>query len=191
MNNWNITGGMNIACGNDVVGGNDVIATNELNGKTLKITSTSVFTGDITAPNIYTKDEINSLLSSKGSTAALARKQDTIAITTTISLQQVNAMGSVFCNKVVCSSSVDTQTATPRFKVNTNTEVMSLTSSLIRLISPMLIEQGCKIQNGLSVGSYSLVDPSLWVETASFLNGNFYSSNNITAGAIFMLQMVL
>ena len=141
MNNWNITGGMNIACGNDVVGGNDVIATNELNGKTLKITSTSVFTGDITAPNIYTKDEINSLLSSKGSTAALARKQDTIAITTTISLQQVNAMGSVFCNKVVCSS-VDTQTATLRFKVNTNTEVMSLTSSLIRLISPIFDRTG-------------------------------------------------
>ena len=52
MNNWNITGGMNIACGNNVVGGNDVIATNELKGKTLKISSTSVFDGDITAPNI-------------------------------------------------------------------------------------------------------------------------------------------
>ena len=65
MNNFSITGGMNIACGNDVVGGNDVIATNELKGKTLKITSTSVFDGNITAPNIYTKGEVNNLLSNK------------------------------------------------------------------------------------------------------------------------------
>ena len=181
MNNWSITGGMNIACGNDVVGGNDVIATNDLKGKYFKITPTSTFDGDITAPNIYTKSEVNTLLLDKASTSALADKQNKITIVSTIELQQVNAVGTIFCNRLV-SNSIDTQSATLRFRVNTNTDVLSLTSYLIRLISPILIEQGCKIQNGLSVGSYSLVNPSLWVETASIMNGIIYSSNNLTAG---------
>ena len=80
-------------------------------------------------------------------------------------------------------TSLETPTATIRFKVNTNTEVMSLTSSLIRLFSPVLINQGCKIQNDLSIGSYSPSDPNLWVETSSIQNGNIYAGNNITAGA--------
>ena len=182
MNNFSITGGMDIACARHLVAGSNVVATDELQGRTLKITTTSVFDGNITAPNIYTKDEVNGLLSNKASTTALSGKQDTIAITTTLSLQQLNAMGSVFCAKLV-SSAMETSSTTIRFRVSTNTEVASLTAALISLKSPVLIEQGCKIQNELSVGSYSLITPSLWVETASFLNGNFYSSNNITAGS--------
>ena len=163
---------MDIACGRHLVAGSNVVATDELQGRTLKITTTSVFDGNITAPNIYTKDEVNGLLSTKLSSADLSAKQNTITITSSITLQALTALGTVSCSKLAAEN-METPTATIKFRVSTSTEVARLTAALISLKSHVLIEQGCKIQNGLSVGSYSLADPSLWVETASFLNGNF------------------
>ena len=59
---------------------------------------------------------------------------------------------------------------------------MTLTSLLIRLFSPVQIDQGCKIQNNLSLGSYSPSNPTLWIETTAIQNGSITTSNNITAG---------
>ena len=77
---------------------------------------------------------------------------------------------------------METPTATIRFRVNTNTEVVTLTAAVIRLISPVLIEQGCKIQNNLSLGSYSSTNPNRWIKTTSIQSGSLTTRNNITAG---------
>ena len=65
MNNWDIAGGRNIGVANDIGAGNDIVAANRLRGKYLEITSTSTFTGDIPAPNIHTKTQVDSLLTGK------------------------------------------------------------------------------------------------------------------------------
>ena len=57
--------------------------------------------------------------------------------------------------------------------------MLSLSSLLTRLITPVLIEQGCKIKNGLSVGAYSLYDPTLWQESASITDTGSYFNNTI------------
>ena len=44
------------------------------------------------------------------------------------------------------------------------------------------IDQGCKIQNNLALGSYSLSYHNLWVETTAIQNGSITTSSNITAG---------
>ena len=148
---------------------NDNTFYNSVNSQlALKANSADVYTRSET----YTQSQINT---------ALSAKQNTITITSSITLQALTALGTVSCSKLA-SDNMETPTATIKFRVSTSTEVARLTAALISLKSPVLIEQGCKIQNELSVGSYSLITPSLWVETASFLNGNFYSSNNITAG---------
>ena len=59
---------------------------------------------------------------------------------------------------------------------------MTLTSLLIRLFSPVQIDQGCKIQNNLSLGSYSPSNPTLWIETTAIQNGSITTSNHTTAG---------
>ena len=61
MNNWDIGGARNIGAANDLGEGNDIVEANELKGRNLEITSTSTFTSDISAPNIYTKTEVDSL----------------------------------------------------------------------------------------------------------------------------------
>ena len=50
------------------------------------------------------------------------------------------------------------------------------------MLQPVYIDQGCKIQNNLSLGSYSLSNPNLWVETTAIQNGSITTSNDITAG---------
>ena len=70
---------MDIACARHIVASSNVVATDELQGRTLKITSTSVFNGNISAPNIYNEGVIDTLLLNKASTTALSGKQDTIA----------------------------------------------------------------------------------------------------------------
>ena len=56
-----------------------------------------------------------------------------------------------------------------------------------------MIEQGCKIQNGLglSVGAYSLVDPSLWVESASITDGGSYFNNTIPTNRVYETLLFL
>ena len=58
---------------------------------------------------------------------------------------------------------------------------MSLTNLLIKLMQPVYIDQGCKLQNGLSLGSYA--SPTLWTQSTGIQDGNITTSNNITAGA--------
>ena len=60
--------------------------------------------------------------------------------------------------------------------------VMTLTSLLIRLMQPEQIDQGCKIQNNLSLSSYSPSNPTLWIETTAIQNGSITTSNHTTAG---------
>jgi hypothetical protein len=88
MHNWDITGGRDIACGRHIVAGSNVVATDELKGRTLKITTTSVFDGNISAPNIYTKDEVNGLLSGYATTSSVSGLQP-ISSTTALSLASI------------------------------------------------------------------------------------------------------
>ena len=63
MNNYNIAGCRNIGANNDIYAINDLYANDKLKGNCLEITPTSTFTGDILAPNMYTKTKVNQLLS--------------------------------------------------------------------------------------------------------------------------------
>ena len=85
-------------------------------------------------------------------------------------------------NKIIASYVEPTTGGTcMNFNIS-STAVMTLTTLLIRLFSPVQIDQGCKIQNNLSLGSYLPSSPSLWVETTVIQNGSITTSNNITAG---------
>ena len=44
------------------------------------------------------------------------------------------------------------------------------------------IDQGCKIQNNLSLVSYSPSNPILWIETTAIQNASTTTRNHITAG---------
>ena len=63
-----------------------------------------------------------------------------------------------------------------------STAVMALTATLIRLMQPVQIDQGCEMQNNLLLGSYSSNNPNLWIEATSIQSGSITTSNNITAG---------
>ena len=85
------------------------------------------------------------------------------------------------CNKVVARY-VEPLTGGTFMNFNSSsTAVMALTATLIQLMQPVQIDQGCKIQNNLSLGSYSLPS-NLWVETTAIQSGSITTSNNITAG---------
>ena len=81
MNTYDIAGGRNIGTNNDINAINSISATRKSKGYCLESTSTSTFTGNILAPNIYTKTEVNQLLSNKASssdlTSAIAGEADT------------------------------------------------------------------------------------------------------------------
>ena len=70
MNSYDIGGGRKL--NNDISAVNDITANNKSKGKTLEMTLTSTFTGDITAPNVYTKTQVNNLLTGKASAAAIS-----------------------------------------------------------------------------------------------------------------------
>ena len=44
------------------------------------------------------------------------------------------------------------------------------------------MNQECKIQNNLSLGSYSPSKPTLWIERTAIQNGSIATNNHITAG---------
>ena len=117
------------------------------------------------------------MLSGYATTSSVSGLQ-TITSTTALSLASIALTGSISCNKVIAPV-LESSVATLSLKVNTNTEVLSLSSLLTRLYTPVMIEQGCKIKNGLSVGAYSSVTPSLWVESASFMDDGSYFNNSI------------
>ena len=57
------------------------------------------------------------------------------------------------------------------FNVST-VSVMSLTTLLIQMMQPVSIDQGCKMQTNLSLGSYSSSKPHLRVESTLNQNGS-------------------
>ena len=60
MNNYDMGGGRSIRANNDINEINKI--TTNMKSKCLEMTSTSTDTGDISAPKIYTKTEVNQLL---------------------------------------------------------------------------------------------------------------------------------
>ena len=60
-----------------------------------------------------------------------------------------------------------------RLKTNANSSAV---------MQPVFIDQGCMIQTTLSLGSYSLTNPFLRIETTTIQNGSITTSNNINAG---------
>ena len=57
-----------------------------------------------------------------------------------------------------------------------------LTNSINSMMQHIYIDQGCKIQSNLSLGSYSPSNPTQWLEMTAIQNGSITTSNNITAG---------
>ena len=57
-----------------------------------------------------------------------------------------------------------------------------LTNSINNMMQHIYIDQGCKIQNNLSLGSYSPSSRTLWIETTAIQNGSITTRNHITAG---------
>ena len=50
------------------------------------------------------------------------------------------------------------------------------------MMQQFYFDQGCKIQNNLSFGSYSQSNPILWIETTTIQNASITTSNHITEG---------
>ena len=114
--------------------------------------------------------------------ALLAAKQSSIASTTALSLSSITTSGSMTANKII-TRFFEPPTGSTDLNFNaSSTAVMTLNSLLIRLMQPVQIDQGCKIQNILSLGSYSPSNPNLWIETTAIQNGSITTSNNITVG---------
>ena len=112
----------------------------------------------------------------------LSEKQDSITLTSSLTLSAITLTGSMIGNKIIASYYEPTTGGTfMNFNIS-STAVMKLTTLLIQLFSPVQIDQGCKIQNNLSLGSYSPSNPNLWIETTVIQNGSITTSNNITAG---------
>ena len=152
-----------------------------IKAKNLEITTTSTFTGNISALNIYTKTDVDGLLAVKVSSSdiptALADKQDKNTLTSSLTLSSITFTGTLSCNKVVARY-FEPLTAGTFMNFNiSSTAVMALTATLIRLMQPVQINQGCKIQNNLSLGSYSPSNPNLWIDTTSIQNGSITMSN--------------
>ena len=59
--------------------------------------------------------------------------------------------------------------------------LMTLTTLLIQMMQLVYIDQVCKLNNDLSLGSYSPSNPNLYIETTAIQNGNITTSNNINA----------
>ena len=122
----------------------------------------------------FSQTEINNKLADK--------KQVSITLTSSLTLSAITLTGSMIGNKIIASYYEPTTGGTfMNFNIS-STAVMALTATLIRLMQPVQIDQGCKIQNNLSLGSYSSTNPNLWIETTSIQSGSITTSNNITAG---------
>ena len=136
--------------------------------------STKANSADVyTKLQTFSQTEINNKLS---------EKQDSITLTSSLTLSAITLTGSMIGNKIIASYYEPTTGGTfMNFNIS-STVVMALTATLIRLMQPVQIDQGCKIQNNLSLGSYSSTNPNLWIETTSIQSGSITTSNNITAG---------
>ena len=94
MHIYDIAGGRNIGINNASNAINDINAkTKNQKGRTWEITSTSTFTGGISAPKIYTKTEVNQLLTGSASsfdiTAAIPETADTSTTCTKSDLENL------------------------------------------------------------------------------------------------------
>ena len=103
---------------------------------------------------------VNDLLVDKASTSALSDKQDKLTLASSLTVAAITLTRTISCNQVIARY-FETGTTAMTFKVCTNTDVMSLTASLIRLYSPVQIDQGCKTHTKLSLGYYSPSNPNL------------------------------
>ena len=134
---------------------------------TTKANSAEVYTRSET----YTQSQINS---------ALSGKQDSITSTTGLSLGSITTSGSTAANKII-SRFIEPPTGSTDLNFNiSSANIMTITNLLIKLMKPVYIDQGCKIDNGLSIGAYA--SPTLWTETIGLQGGNITASNNINAG---------
>ena len=85
----------------------------------------------------------------------LSEKQDSITLTSSLTLSAITLTGSVIVNKIIANYYEPTTGGTfMNFNIS-STAVVALTATLIRLMQHVQIDQGCKIQNNLSLGSYS------------------------------------
>ena len=78
MNNYNIAGGRNIWAKNNISAIDDLMVNNLFKEWYLDISHTSTFTGKISTPHIYTKTQVNQLLTriatSTDITSAISRE---------------------------------------------------------------------------------------------------------------------
>ena len=149
---------------------NDQTFYNTINNKLdTKANSADVYTKLST----FSQSEINALLSAK---------QTSITSATTLSFSSIITSGSTTANKIITRYFEPPVGYTDLNFNASSTAVMTLTSLLIRLLPPVQIDQGCKIRNNLSLGSYSPSIPTLSIETTAIQNDNITTSKNTDAG---------
>ena len=80
MHNYDIGGGRHIRMNSNIHAVADIMANNIINGMYLEISQTSTVTNDISAANIYTKTQVDTLLTRKANpsdiTLAIKKKTD-------------------------------------------------------------------------------------------------------------------
>ena len=131
----------------------------------------------------YTKQEANELLSAK---------QPTILPTTSLSLNSITASGTVTANQIISrfysppTGDSDIQLKADQVYFGKTAIFISATSAAIKLWSPVYVDQGLKVQNGLSIGSTSPSDLEAWVEKIALnQNGNITTTGLLTASNIY------
>ena len=144
------------------------------NDNTLYNTRNHQLASKANSADVYTQlqtciqNEINSKLS---------EKQDSITLTSSLTLSSITTAWSMTSNKIIVRYFEPPTGGTfMNFNISSTAE-MTLTTLLIRLFSPVQIDQGCKIQNNLSLGSYSPSNPHLWVETTVIQNGSITTAS--------------
>ena len=131
-------------------------------------------------------NSVNSQLALKANSAdvstALSGKQASITSSSSLSLASITTTGSTTADKII-SRYFEPPTGSTDLNFNiSSANIMTITNLLIKLMKPVYIDQGCKIDNalGLSIGTYT--SPTLWAESIGIQGGNITTSNNINAG---------
>ena len=119
-------------------------------------------------------------------------KQPSILPTTSLSLNSITASGTVTANQIISrfysppTGDSDIQLKASEVYFGNPAIFISATSAAIKLWSPVYVDQGLKVQSGISIGSTSSSNPEAWVEKIALKqNGDITTTGFLTASNIY------
>ena len=150
----------------------------------------------------YTKTEVDDALDAKANQSttymktevnvALTAKQRSFLSTTFLLLNSITTSGTVTANQIISrfysppTGYTDIELRASQVYFGYLAIFISATSAAIKLWSPVYVDQGLKVQNGLSIGLISPSDPEVWVEKiAKNQNGNITTTGTLSASNIY------